>query len=192
MALFPIMLEMNRLPVLIVGGEQQAEWKINVLLASDANITVISPIVTLPIEQWAKIGKITWIPRQVTHSDFQSFQIVFIATPDPTEAEQAWQWAKQYRNLVNVVDRPTMCDFYSTSHFRRQDLVIGISTSGKAPALAQALRQQLEDMIGPEWAEFIQEISQLRRAGYPISAIKHRAQELSEIIAQTPSKNISI
>ncbi|OLZ11342.1 precorrin-2 dehydrogenase/sirohydrochlorin ferrochelatase family protein [Sulfobacillus thermosulfidooxidans] len=192
MALFPVMLEMNRLPVLIVGGEQQAEWKIKVLLASDANITVISPIVTVPIEQWAKIGKITWIPRHVMHSDFQSFRVVFIATSDPIEAEQSWQWAKQYRNLVNVVDHPTMCDFYSTSHFRRQDLVISISTSGKAPALAQALRQQLEDIIGPEWVEFLQEISHLRSAGYPISAIKHRAEELSEIIEQYPSKNISM
>jgi len=53
---------------------------------------------------------------------------------------------------------------------RRGDLAVAISTSGKAPALAVRLRQQLEQTLGDEHARFLQLVGALRKplaARYP-------------------------
>ena len=50
---------------------------------------------------------------------------------------------------------------------RRGDLTITISTSGKAPALAVRLRQQLERTVGHEYARFL-ELAETVRA--PLAA----------------------
>jgi siroheme synthase-like protein len=45
----------------------------------------------------------------------------------------------------------------------RGDLTIAISTSGKCPALARRLRQQLEQEIGPEYAPYLELLGETRR-----------------------------
>ena len=45
----------------------------------------------------------------------------------------------------------------------RGDLTVSISTSGKCPALARRLRQQLELEIGPEYAPYLELLGETRR-----------------------------
>jgi siroheme synthase-like protein len=45
---------------------------------------------------------------------------------------------------------------------RRGDLTVTISTSGKAPALAVRLRQQLERQLGAHYARFLEIAGRLR------------------------------
>lgn len=46
---------------------------------------------------------------------------------------------------------------------RRGDLLVAISTSGQAPALARHLRRRLEAFVGPEWAALVELQDRLRR-----------------------------
>jgi precorrin-2 dehydrogenase/sirohydrochlorin ferrochelatase len=82
--------------------------------------------------------------------------------------------------LVNVEDRPELCDFHVPAVVRRGDLLISISTSGKSPGLAKLVRQWIERRLGPEWSEQLRETSELRaqwrRSGLPPSEVsKHTA-----------------
>ena len=75
------------------------------------------------------------------------------------------------RNIpVNVVDDPPHCSFIAPALLRRGDLTIAISTGGKAPAAAVRLRQQLERLIGSEYAHFLKLAGEIRAplaARYP-------------------------
>lgn len=176
--MFPVMLDMAQFPALVVGGTEKAEWKIHVLLESHAQITVASREVSPAIACWALGGALTWLPRGVTEEDFIAHRITFIATADLEEAKKAWTWAKTHHHLINVVDTPDLCEFYTASHFRRDNLVISVSTSGLAPALAKALRVRLQSEFGPEWAESVHEIAMLRKDHNSVSFIKKRAWEV--------------
>ena len=57
--------------------------------------------------------------------------------------------------LCNAVDDIDHCHFYYGSVVQRGDLQIAISTNGKSPALAQLLRQELEQQFGPEYAAWV-------------------------------------
>ena len=69
----------------------------------------------------------------------------------------------QARNiLLNVADVPKWCNFILPATARRGDLSISVSTAGKSPALASALRQAFEVQFGPEYGALVNILGALR------------------------------
>ncbi|HVB67417.1 MAG TPA: siroheme synthase, partial [Acetobacteraceae bacterium] len=66
--------------------------------------------------------------------------------------------------LVNVEDRPELCDFRNAAELRRGDLLIAVSTGGASPGLAGAIRNRIAALFGPEWAGRVAALGARRRA----------------------------
>jgi len=64
---------------------------------------------------------------------------------------------------VNVADRPDLCTFTLPAVCRRGDLVLTASTSGRCPALARSIREDLETAYGPEYEDLVALMGRLRR-----------------------------
>ena len=64
--------------------------------------------------------------------------------------------------LVNVLDRPALCDFIAPALVRRGPLQVAISTAGRSPFMASHLRRLLEVEYGPEWGELVEMVGELR------------------------------
>lgn len=71
--------------------------------------------------------------------------------------------ARRHGVLVNVEDRPDLCDFHSVAEVRRGDLLLTVSTGGRSPGLAARVRAWLAEAFGPEWATHTVEIATLRQ-----------------------------
>lgn len=83
----------------------------------------------------------------------ERLRLLWIAgLPDPEAAALA-EAARRARVLVNVEDRPELCDFHNVASVRRGDLLLTVSTGGKSPGLAARIRQKLGAEFGPEWSE---------------------------------------
>ncbi|MDE2581767.1 MAG: siroheme synthase [Rhodospirillales bacterium] len=66
--------------------------------------------------------------------------------------------------LVNVEDRPELCDFRNTAELRRGDLLVAVSTGGQSPGLAGAIRDRIGALFGPDWADRVAALGARRRA----------------------------
>ncbi|WP_371810921.1 NAD(P)-dependent oxidoreductase, partial [Caulobacter sp. S45] len=66
-------------------------------------------------------------------------RLAFIAVPG-NEAVQAAAAARAAGALVNVVDRPELCDFNTPAIVDRGAIVAAVATGGAAPLLAAELR----------------------------------------------------
>jgi precorrin-2 dehydrogenase/sirohydrochlorin ferrochelatase len=65
--------------------------------------------------------------------------------------------------LVNVVDRPLLCDFIVPAVVKRGRLTIAISTGGASPSLARRLRERLETEFGHAYATYLEVMDEVRR-----------------------------
>jgi uroporphyrin-III C-methyltransferase/precorrin-2 dehydrogenase/sirohydrochlorin ferrochelatase len=72
---------------------------------------------------------------------------VFGATGDDTSDRAVSAAARAAGVPVNVVDRPELSDFIMPAVVDRGDVVIGISTNGASPILAQRVRAWIEDAL---------------------------------------------
>lgn len=134
MPLFPAFLDLTGRTVLVVGEGHEADSKAEKMAPFCENIV-----------------RCPYPPRYDTVP-----ALVILAEKDHPENEF---WAEHFRGMgviVNVADRPELCDFIFPSLIVRGDVSLGIATGGKAPALSALLRRRIEEAL-PEELEAIAE-----------------------------------
>lgn len=174
--LFPMFVKLAKRRCLVVGAGKTAEEKIPTLLRCGAVVMVVAPVATRTIQAWAHEKKILWERRCFDTHDLDGIFLTVVATPLKALNKLVSDEARQRRILCNVVrDRP-LCDFYYPAVVRRGPLQIAISTAGHSGALAQRLRQQLEQQFGPEWESWLRWLGEARSSLYddPLSPKRRR------------------
>lgn len=160
--LYPVALLITGRPCVVIGGGKAAEQKVKPLLDGGAQVTVISPHLTKRLQQWADEGKVTHLCRHYQRGDLQGAFLTYGCTDDEETNRQVFEEANARGQLCNVVDAPALCNFYAQSIVRRGNLLITIGTHGISPTLSKWLREQLEEVIGPEYVEFLEIAAVLR------------------------------
>lgn len=157
MKVFPIFLNtLHRERSVVIGGDHEAERKVGSLLECDANVTVIHPTVTPKMRTWVEDDAIEWLPRDYRRGDLDDAFLVIISETNPERTRPIWEEAQEKKVLINAMDDVPHCTFVAGSVVRRGPLVVSISTSGCAPALSVRIREDLEEKVGPEHAEFLE------------------------------------
>jgi len=147
----------------VVGAGEIAEAKIASLLVSGARVRVVAPQAQPAIQEWARIGEVQWELREFKPADLEGVFLVIAASDSSSLNATVFQEARKHNALCNAVDDPENCDFYYPAVVRRGDLQIAVSTAGHSPALAQHLRQQLEELIGPEYSAWVESLGDARQ-----------------------------
>ncbi|HVF26115.1 MAG TPA: bifunctional precorrin-2 dehydrogenase/sirohydrochlorin ferrochelatase [Anaerolineales bacterium] len=159
---YPIYVQLNEQPCVVIGGGKIAEGKVDGLLAANARVKIISPELTPHLHDLVKQNQIEYAARHYQVGDLTGAFMVICATDQSEINHQVWQEASANQQLVNVVDDTPHCNFIAPAILRKGDLNIAISTGGKAPALAVRLKQRLQEELGPQYERFLELSGQLR------------------------------
>jgi uroporphyrin-III C-methyltransferase/precorrin-2 dehydrogenase/sirohydrochlorin ferrochelatase len=148
---FPIFLNLSGRTVLIVGEGDAADAKAR--LVTRAGATVVSE----------------WQP---------AVTIAFIALDDEAAAATTAEGLRAKGLLVNVVDRPHLCDFTTPAIIDRAPITIAIGTAGTSAGLAKAIRQRIEALLPPSIGQLATALHSARAAiksRWPAPADRRRA-----------------
>jgi siroheme synthase-like protein len=171
---YPVFFNIQGKRCVVAGGGRVALRKVKMLLDCGANVTVISPKPHPDITKLSKEGTIHLIQRDYELQDLKKAVIAIACTDVKEVNRKVADEAKKARVLVNVADDPEPSDFIVPSFFRRGDLTVAVSTSGKSPALARKIRMKLEKSLGKEYASLLSLIGEVRSAlkkkGYIVDA----------------------
>ena len=74
-------------------------------------------------------------------------RLAFVAVEDEAEALAAADDLKARGLLVNVVDRPELCDFTTPTIVDRAPVLVAVGTGGASASMAKAIRQRIETML---------------------------------------------
>jgi len=160
---FPLFLDIQDKPCLVVGAGQIATNKAEQLLKYGAKLTVVAPEASEQIRQWAAQGLLTYLPRAFLPDDLDGQTLVVGSTNAPSVNTQVFEEATRRGVMANIVDVPELCNFIYGAVVQRGDLQIAISTSGQSPVFAAQLRQQLELQFGEEYAAYLEILGEARR-----------------------------
>jgi precorrin-2 dehydrogenase / sirohydrochlorin ferrochelatase len=149
---------------LVIGGGRESEHKVRSLLDCDATVTVISESLSPRLQAWADQGLFAWLDRAYQPGDLHGAFLVIAEHGDAERNKQICDEARSAGALVNVVDDVWNSNFVAGSVVRQGPLVMAISTSGCAPALAVRLRLRFEQEFGPEYDLFLRWLGALRPA----------------------------
>jgi precorrin-2 dehydrogenase / sirohydrochlorin ferrochelatase len=99
-----------------------------------------------------------------------------VSVADAKTNARVFEEAETHRTFCNAVDDIEHCNCYASAVVRRGPLQIAISTAGKSPALAQRLRQELEERFGEEYAPWVRRLGELRSRLFQDKAIDSDAR----------------
>jgi precorrin-2 dehydrogenase / sirohydrochlorin ferrochelatase len=143
---------------LVVGGGRVAEEKVQGLLDCGADVTVVAPQVEEAL--WGLPVHV--LERPFVESDVVGRFLVIAATNDRTVNRLVSRVADERQTLCNVADDPELCNFILPALVRRDPIVVGVSTGGASPALAQRIRDDIGDLVGQEHVELAERLASMR------------------------------
>lgn len=162
MRYYPICLDLQNRPVLVVGGGPIAEGKALQLAEAKARIHIVSPTLTEPLRQKVDEGVMTYRQGEFSEADLDGHFLIICSTNVQSVNEAVAKTAQSRGLLCNVVDQPALCNFITPTIVSRGDLQISISSSGKSPSVAQRVKREISELIGEEYETFLQITGELR------------------------------
>jgi siroheme synthase-like protein len=160
---YPLFVDLAGRACLVVGGGDIAEGKVQGLLAAGASVTVVSPTLVASLAEAARAGRLEHRRRGYRDGDLAGFALAFAATGEPTVNAAVAREGRRSGVWVNAVDDPAHCDFIVPALLRRGSLTVAVSTGGASPALARAVREELEQHLGDDYAALVDVAGEVRR-----------------------------
>ena len=156
---FPIFMDLQGRPALVLGAGENAERKAAALRACGAIVTQSEAFDPALLDGCA----------------------VAIGAEAPEAELAAMVAAARARGIpVNVVDRPELCSFITPAVVDRDPITIAVSSSGAAPVLARLIRARIEALIPPAFgrlAALADEFKTEIRRRLPDTALRRRVLE---------------
>jgi siroheme synthase-like protein len=159
---YPVFLDLAGKSVVVIGGGNIAHQKMENLDKVGAEITVVSPELNEPMAALKAEGRFRHIEREYQPGDLEGYTLAFVATDDRAVNSTVADEGKARGVWVNAVDDPPYCDFIMPGIVQRGDLVIAVSTSGRSPAMARKMREELTDFLSEEWVAMLELAAEVR------------------------------
>jgi len=147
MKLFPLFVSLKGREILVVGGGKVATRKVEKLLPFGGRITVVAPKVSKELKRLSKKGRIRLKRRRFLTGDLRNKFLVVVAADDEDLQRRIFKLCTKRGIFCNSVDNPRYCNFIFPALVSEDSLVIGVTTGGKASALAKELRRWLEENL---------------------------------------------
>lgn len=148
--LFPVFIKLNELHTLVIGAGPVGLEKLTALLnnSKHARITVVAETIIPEVTTLAtRYPAVSILQKSFEPEDLDGKNFVIAATNDNVLNGQVKEEANKRGLLVNVADKPELCDFYLGSIVQKGDLKIAISTNGKSPTIAKRLKEVLTESL---------------------------------------------
>jgi precorrin-2 dehydrogenase / sirohydrochlorin ferrochelatase len=166
---YPVLVDLVGRRCVVVGSLPVREGKVEGLLAGGAtDVLVVATGPTDRIAELELLEGVRVVRRDWYASDFTGAFLVIAHDPEPAVRARIAIAARAGGALVNVVDDIAPCDWAAPAIVRRGELLVAIGTGGASPALSKKLRERLQDEFGPEWAEVVRVLREVREETIPL------------------------
>lgn len=140
---FPLFVDLTGRAAVVIGGGVVGLRRAEVLRRFGADVTLISPALSAPLEG------IRHIPRAYQAGDLSDAFLAVAATDDESVNAAAGREARQRGVLFNRSDCPAECDFFFPAVCEGDGIVAGVTGDGsdhrRTAGIAKIIRELLKN-----------------------------------------------
>lgn len=155
----PILLKNQK--ILLIGGGNVALQKAQVLSENKIDFRIISETLGKEIKKLSS----KMVQKRFKLKDIEDENIIIDATGNPKVAKKLLKYKKKHPILLNVVDVPTLCDFYFMALTKNKPLQIAVSSNGASPTAAKYFRDECERLIPKDITAYLEKKQKQRDVG---------------------------
>jgi len=141
---FPLFVPLKGKKVKVFGGGAVAGRRITTLLDFGASLEVIAPEISAEIRQKPGIGI---QQRPYAENDCLAADLVIAATDNSAVNRAIAQECQQYNIPVSVADNQDLCTFFFPAIVNKDNLVIGLTSSGQDHGSVKRTAQKIRGML---------------------------------------------
>ena len=169
---YPVLLDLEGRPVLVVGGGPVAARKVAGLLRAGARVTVVAPEVCPELRGCIDRAQARWVPRGFEPGDMDGTVLAFVATSDPGVNRAAAGEARARGVWVNAADDPRGSDFHVPAVVRRGRLTVAVATAGASPEAAAWVRDRIAERLPQAVGELVELAGRVREMARRRGAVR--------------------
>lgn len=139
---YPVVIDLTKKRVAVIGGGHVAVRKVKGLLAAHANVTVISPQIDPAIDRDA----IIWKQKRFAPVDIKDMDLIIICTSDSAVNQQVVETATHFQ-LINDATDKARSDFFNVAKIESPELLFTVSTKGSSPSKAKFIKGKLKEWL---------------------------------------------
>ncbi|MEM9044116.1 MAG: NAD(P)-dependent oxidoreductase [Pseudomonadota bacterium] len=158
---FPLFLNTVDETIIVVGGGEAAAQKCRLVSRSQARLRIMAVKLNDELAALVSSNRAEHIKAALDPGELHA-RLVIIATECAAFDAAAADLAREAGALVNVVDRPLLCDVNMPAIVDRDPVIVAIGTEGAAPVLARRIKSSLETMLEPGLGELAALAGRLR------------------------------
>ena len=144
--MYPILINLSRLDVLVIGGGKIATRKIKGLVEEGGRPVVVAVKATEELLDLAQTGKIILQERPFQAGDTKGFQLIFICTDNEAVNQQILQETTP-QQLVNDTTKQSRSNFFNMAFVKEGDVGLAITTGGKSPEKTKKLKRAVQAFL---------------------------------------------
>ena len=126
---FPMFLRMDGRRVVLCGGGEEIARKARLVLRTEARLVIMAAELDSELRGLVNSGRADH-HAELRADSFDNAALVFVATGDDAQDANLAEIARKSGAIVNVIDRPDLCDAFTPSIVDRDPLVVAIGTEG--------------------------------------------------------------
>ena len=180
---FPLFIELENRPCLVVGGGKVAARKAEALAEFGAKVTVVAGMngqdarspgegagtdgqdARSPGEEafWRTgVPPVHVVRRRFVDGDVEGMALAVAATDDPAVNRRVADLCKAKGIPINVVDDPANCTFVFPAIFRKGPIVVAVSSGGTCPVAAKLVRDRIAGLVPDDFASAVEDLGARR------------------------------
>lgn len=162
MKYFPLFMDLEERPVLLIGGGEKALQKLRLLSRTAARIAVVAETVSPDVHALARRNKMLLQLRRLQPDDVKGKALAIGADDSAERNAELAALAHAAGVPVNIVDAPNLSTVIVPAIVDRNPVVVAIGTEGAAPIIARDLRARIESWLPADFGRVARYASALR------------------------------
>jgi precorrin-2 dehydrogenase / sirohydrochlorin ferrochelatase len=139
----PISIDISDRKILIIGGGQSALKKIRILHRSGANIEVVAENIIAEVFD----SGVKCFQKSYEKSDLIGYLMLYSCTNNEELDRQIAMDGRQAGVLVNIHDKPALCQFVSPAIYQDGNISVAVSSNAENVQEAIRLRNKIQEFL---------------------------------------------